>query len=248
MKQKTNEPLLVRDIDMMEEEVDSPQPQIESKPKVDVAKEKMIENFNSGNNTQKFFAPRKLAAGNKTGPQKKGAEPSPDFIKNLNQNKPHNQTQKFVVKKLPIGAEGKNQKSPGKLVAKKAKVDDNSQKDVIVRRIKKKGEKNSNSMHGNFGHKKSNSEMINSDKNSSFKNFKHNQNSVNIGKNSSMAANLNREGHRSQHYKKALDKFQEFKKEQQMIRKNTPITKYRKGSAKKASLDLYDHYLEKSTE
>lgn len=114
-----------------------------------------------------------------------------------------------------------------------------SQKDVIVRRIKKKGENAKAASQGTigFGHKKSNSEMIPEDmaKNESFKALKYYQNSVIVNEGPNKADGQKAE-FRSQHYKKALDKFQEFKKEQQMLRKNTPITKFRKGSAKKVSI------------
>lgn len=72
-------------------------------------------------------------------------------------------------------------------------------------------------------------------KKESFNDLHRNQNSVNLDPNSSTKrqGNMTRGEFKNQHYKKALDKFQEFKKEQQMIRKSTPITKYRKGSAKK---------------
>ena len=67
---------------------------------------------------------------------------------------------------------------------------------------------------------KSNSEMIseNLNKNESFKDFTIYQNSVNIGNANQVKSNARGE-FKSQHYKKALDKFQEFKKEQQMLRK-----------------------------
>lgn len=75
-------------------------------------------------------------------------------------------------------------------------------------------------------------------KKESFTDLHRNQNSVNFDPNSSMKrqSNMTRGEFKTQHYKKALDKFQEFKKEQQIIRKSTPITKYRKGSAKKVGL------------
>lgn len=67
---------------------------------------------------------------------------------------------------------------------------------------------------------KSNSEMIpeSMTKNESFKDFPSYQNSVNIGASNQIIGNQ-REEFKSQNYKKALDKFQEFKKEQQMLRK-----------------------------
>lgn len=120
-----------------------------------------------------------------------------------------------------------------------------SQKDVIVRRIKKKNENNSSLIDGKdiyagFGHKKSNSEMNEAelDKKRSFQNIRQNQLSVNFDPNRSLKRpKPNAKGEfKSQNYKKALDKFQEFKKEQQLVRKNTPITKFRKGSAKKVAV------------
>ena len=67
---------------------------------------------------------------------------------------------------------------------------------------------------------KSNSEMIseNLNKNESFKDFTIYQNSVSVGNAAQIKGN-SKEEFKSQHYKKALDKFQEFKKEQQMMRK-----------------------------
>ena len=47
---------------------------------------------------------------------------------------------------------------------------------------------------------------------------------------------------KSQHYQKALDKFHEFKKEQKKNRKNTPITKFRKGSAKRSKQRIHNTY------
>ena len=75
-------------------------------------------------------------------------------------------------------------------------------------------------------------------KKESFKDIKKFQSSVNFDANGSVKRpkQATRE-FRSQHYKKALDKFENFKKEQQMIRKNTPITKFRKSSAKKRKAD-----------
>ncbi len=55
-------------------------------------------------------------------------------------------------------------------------------------------------------------------KNESFKDFPSYQNSVNIGSTNYVNSNQ-REEFKNQSYKKALDKFQEFKKEQQMLRK-----------------------------
>jgi len=126
----------------------------------------------------------------------------------------------------------------GKVIKSQDDSHNNSQKDVIVRRIKKNdNSKTSYSSSVGFGHKKSNSENISDKPNSKkYHPTKPSVNSVNLHQNSSMKKEekMTRKEFRNQHYQKALGKFQEFKKEQQMIRKNTPITKYRKGSAKRS--------------
>jgi hypothetical protein len=238
-KQK-KEPLIVNEIDDLEEEFEVDLPKSNTKEE-NLSHEKFIEHFNTGATNKKYFVPRKDPKNN-TEPidlkkRKIGNPITDDFLKNINAGKNPNNTQKFVVKK-----EGDRLKATSI-----QKEHNDSQKDVIVRRIKKKNENNSSLIGGKeiytgFGHKKSNSEMNEAelDKKRSFQNIRQNQLSVNFDPNRSLKRpKPNPKGEfKSQNYKKALDKFQEFKKEQELVRKNTPITKFRKGSAKKVSFHL----------
>ena len=255
MKNK-NEPLLINEIDDIDEDLDNNEEELKpsrTQPEEDKAsKERMIEEFNSGNSTQKYFVPRKEPISNNTEPidlQKNKIRPmNESFLKNMSMLKNPNQTQKFVVKKVNDNQKlSPHAKESKKLTVAKVKDQDdsqsNTQKDVIVRRIKKKSDTTKAASQASIGfghHKKSNSEMIPDaiPKKESFKDLMHNQNSMNVDHNNSLKRpnHHNRGEFKSNHYKKALDKFQEFKKEQQMMRKNTPITKYRKGSAKKSSV------------
>jgi hypothetical protein len=251
-----NEPLVIYDAledDDDDEKVDTPVVETKSHQE---NKEKLIEEYNSGATTQKYFVPKR-EVGNRTDPgeSNKFSKPNSDsLIKSIGLSKGINQTQKFIVKKADekVRSGNNSSKESNKLSFSKVNasnqqnIDDSqntSQKDVIVRRIKKKSEGgNKAASHSSlgFGHKKSNSEMIPDTlpKKESFKDIKKFQNSVNFDPNGSVKRpkQVTRE-FRSQHYKKALDKFENFKKEQQMIRKNTPITKFRKSSAKKRKTD-----------
>lgn len=213
----------------------------------------MIEKFNAGEENKKYFVPKKDSGFNNTAPinlnKKKVIKPnSESFLKNMNMLKNPNQTQKYIAKKVGDKLKGHSQsKDDGKLNPEEdtnADPHSTSQKDVIVRRIKKKNENSKASSHASigFGHKKSNSEMLNDNlkKKSSFKDLKTNQRSMQVDPNSSLKrVKVHSRGEfKSQHYKKAMDKFQDFKKEQQMLRKNTPITKFRKGSAKRARVSI----------
>jgi len=248
-KQK-NEPLIINDVNIDE---DDDLFSAELKREESTSKERMIEKFNSGNATQKFFVPRKDQVGNNTEPvkskkKKVAVSGNESFLNDMEMLNNPNQTQKFVAKKNNEKLKSHFiQKDASKLLVSKSKDNDdsqsNSQKDVIIRRIKKKNEnsKSTNSYVSiGFGHKKSNSEIIADQisKKKSFKNFKPTNNTTNFEPNKSMKRPKphTRGEFKSQHYKKALDKFQEFKKEQQLVRKNTPVTKFRKGSAKNAAV------------
>lgn len=247
---KKNEPLIINDaLDEDEDDTPSVPPVVNSKSE-EQNKERMIEEYNSGTTTQKYFVPKRDIV-NRTDPNEisKFSKPDSDnILKNINLSKGINQTQKFIVKKMDEKIRSANSSKEGGKITVVPKPNKNStnhddsqntsQKDVIVRRIKKKSENGKVSSQATlgFGHKKSNSEMIPDTlpKKESFQDFKKYQNSVNLDHNSSIKRQqkITKE-FRSYHYKKALDKFEEFKKEQQMIRKNTPITKFRKSSAKK---------------
>lgn len=162
-----DEPLLINDLDIMDdEESDLRVSQTQDQAK-DTGKEKIIEQFNTGNNTQKFFVPRKHDLINNTEPinltHKKLQRPvNEDFMKNVNITKNSTHQQKFIVRKSNerVNNTAGITKDTGKIIVTKINQDQDdsqsaNQKDVIVRRIKKKNEnsKASNSVHVGFGHK-----------------------------------------------------------------------------------------------
>lgn len=154
------------------------------------------------------------------------------------------QSQLTSNKRIFVGKKSTSPKRGKKKSSEKPKRDgsaledsqNTSQKDVIIRRIKKKGDnaKAAYSQSIGFVHKKSNSELVSEAK-------KHpKKNSVMSNPNTSMKKEdkMTRKEFRTHKYQNALDKFNEFKKEREMMRKNTPITKFRKGSAKRSRFSV----------
>lgn len=160
------EPLLINDLDIMDDDEESDL-RVSQTQDQDTGKERIIEQFNTGNNTQKFFVPKKQDLLNNTEPidlkHKKLQRPVNDaFMKNVNITKNSNPQQKFIVRKSNEKANNTAgiAKDTGKIIVTKINQDQDdsqsaNQKDVIVRRIRKKNEnsKASNSVHVGFGHK-----------------------------------------------------------------------------------------------
>ena len=213
------EPLILSDMDICDdiEENNNNLKVSKTQQERKIPENQIIQQFYENKPNKKYFAPKKTQ----------------------NSQKANNSEPVDLKKKILIWKSIKS--PPGKIKQKnkneKFALEDshnNSQKDVIIRRMKKKSEnlKNSN-VNNSVGHKKSSSQFIDDQVS------KNNTNSLVISSKGSTlkkGEKMIRKEFRTHKYQNALDKFNEFKKEREMNRKNTPITKFRKGSAKRSMI------------